>query len=160
MLFNIRTILKQCEVCEQYAISKPPTKSVIPISIDTPLHTWVLDVVGPMPTRGEEPKRFIITAIDYASRWPVAQAVRYHKGAMIRRFIANQIIKPFDAKLIFMDGGLEMVSDAMETYLANKEIKHIVTTPYHPQANGRIEQLNGSLLEILKKLSVGTLRLG
>ena len=45
----------------------------------------------------------------------------------------------------------------METNLANKEIRHIVTTPYHPQANSCIKQLNGSLLEILKKLSVGKL---
>ena len=34
-----------------------------------------------------------------------------------------------------------------------KEIEHITTTPYHPQANGRVEHLNGILLTALRKLA-------
>lgn len=40
----------------------------------------------------------------------------------------------------------------MNSYLTKNENTHKVTTPYYPQANGRVEQLNGNLLQIIRKL--------
>ena len=72
MLKDIEQVLKQCELCKQFARDNKPNKTVIPILETKPFQTWALDIVGPIPTKGKENKRFIITAIDYATRWPVA----------------------------------------------------------------------------------------
>lgn len=53
-----------------------------------------------------------------------------------------------------MDGGKELVSKATHNNSKLKGLKHIVTSPYHPQANGRIERLNGILIQTLEKLTV------
>ena len=76
-----------------YAHTKSPPKSVLPISVTQPFQVWALDVVGPMPGNG--PKKYIVTSIDYATRWPVAQATKEHKGNDIRRFIGKEIIAKF-----------------------------------------------------------------
>ena len=74
MLKDIEQVLNQCELCKQFARDNKPNKTVIPISETKPFHTWALDIVSTMPTKGKENKIFIITTIDYATRWPIAQA--------------------------------------------------------------------------------------
>ena len=107
-----------------------------------------------MSVTGIEPKRFIITAIDYATRWPVAQAVKHHTGSDVRRFIGKEIVGRFGVpEFLITNGGPELVSSKMKAYLGTKGIQHTVTTPYHPQANGQVERLNGSLVKIISKLS-------
>ena len=101
-------------------------------------------------------KKYIITAIDYATQWPVAQAVKNHTGNDIRRFIGREIIAKFgQPELLITDGGRELVANQTNAYLAKSGVEHIVTTPYHPQANGRVKRLNASLIQALAKLTAG-----
>ena len=46
------------------------------------------------------------------------------------------------------------MSTKTQVYFSLDQIDHLPTTPYHPQANGRVERLNGALLQILEKLSI------
>ena len=43
------------------------------------------------------------------------------------------------------DNGRQFTSDSFKSYLANRDITHIRTTPYHPQANGLVECFNHTL---------------
>ena len=56
-------------------------------------------------------------------------------------------------KRILTDWGKEFVSKDTWAYLLDKNVQLITTTPYHPQASGCMEQLNGVLLLALRKLS-------
>ena len=153
---DVDHILAQCETCEKFATSKAPSKSVIPLSDGKPYEQWAIDVIGPMPSNTTGCK-FIITAVDFCTRWPVAQAIEHHDGSTVRRFIGKEIISKFgQPQRILTDCGREFLGKAMEDYFNNKssKIEHHTTTPYHAQANGWVERLNGVLLDILKKLSV------
>ena len=106
-----------------------------------------------MPSNSQN-KCYIITGIDFCTCWPVSQAVARHNGNFIRRFIGQETIKKFGTpKRILMDCGREFNSQDTQAYLCSKEIEHITTTPYHPQANGRVERLNGIVLTALRKLA-------
>ena len=106
-----------------------------------------------MPSNSQK-KSYIITGINFRTCWPVAQAVARHNGNFIRRFIGQEIIKKFGTpKRILTDCGREFISQDTQAYLCSKEIEHITTTPYHPQANGRVERLNGIVLTALRKLA-------
>ena len=89
MLDDIKEVLEKGKVCEKYAQTKAPPKSVVPVSITQPFKVWPLDIVGPMPGENKG-KKYIITAINYATRWPVAQATKEHKGNDVRQFIAKK----------------------------------------------------------------------
>ena len=52
-----------------------------------------------------------------------------------------------------MDCDKEFISQDTQAYIPSKEIKHITTTPYHPQTNGRMERINGIVLIALRKLA-------
>ena len=153
MAKDILNTLNQCEVYEKFQKSKAPEKSVIPRADGAPYEQWAIDVVGPMP--GSTKKRFIITAVDYCTRWPVAQATQSHDSPTIRRFIGKEISAKFGTpKRIVSDQGTEFMLTKTQDYFSLDQIDHLPTTLYHPQANGQVEHLNGALLQILKKLSI------
>ena len=82
---------------------------------------------------------------------PISKA---HDGNYICMFIGKQIGKKFDyPKRILTDCSKEFVSKDTWAYLLDRNVQLITTTPYHPQANGCVEQLNGVLLLALRKLS-------
>ena len=64
MLPCIEEILAQCEICEKYALSAGPAKSVIPVTDDESSQKWALDIIGPLPQRHNSEKWFIIMAVD------------------------------------------------------------------------------------------------
>ena len=55
--------------------------------------------------------------------------------------------------MLITDGGPELAADATCAYLTKNGIQHTFSSPYHPQSNGRVERLNGVLVEALSKLS-------
>lgn len=98
-------------------------------------------------------KRFLITAIDYSTRWHVAWAVTKHTARDVSRFIGFKIISRFGKpKRLITNGGPEMVSHSLNAYCAHNYVERNVTTSYHPQSNGRVERLNGSLVHLLSKM--------
>ena len=71
MLSNIADILKHCEMCEKHASTPIPSQSVIPRDDVAPYKQWAIDVIGPMPNNNQN-KRYIITGINFCTRWPIA----------------------------------------------------------------------------------------
>ena len=118
MLSNITKVLKQCKLCKKYRKSPIFQKSVIPCSLYRPFKSWALDIVGPMHMRGLNSKTYIITAIDYATRWPVAQEVKQHTGANVQQIIGKEIISWFGApELLITNRGPKLVTSTMKSYL-------------------------------------------
>ena len=78
---DIIDTLKQCETCEKFQTTKAPRKSVIPRQDGEPYEQWAINVIGPMS--GSTEKQFIITAVDFCTRWPMAQATMGHNGNTI-----------------------------------------------------------------------------
>ena len=50
-----------------------------------------------------------------------------------------------------MDGGKLYVSNHINQLFTNHNIKHIVTDPYHPESNGAVEIIIGTLKNSLRK---------
>ena len=74
---DVEDVLAQCETCEKFAHAKAPAKSVAPLSDEEPYKQWAIDVIGPMPSNKLN-RKYIITAVDLCTRWPVAQSVKHH----------------------------------------------------------------------------------
>ena len=51
--------------------------------------------------------------------------------------------------LLFTDNGSGFCSKVVAGYLLNHNIKHIFSTPYHPQSRGKIERFNRTIKEKL-----------
>ena len=51
------------------------------------------------------------------------------------------------------DNGTENVNEIMKETLSSLNIKHVTTSPYHPQNNAKVERFHRSLADILAKLA-------
>ena len=100
--------------------------------------------------------RWILTAVDYATGWPIAKALPAATEDAIAEFIFHEIYMHYGApQEIFTDGGKNLWSGVVQAYLAKIKTIHKGTSPYHSRTNGKVESLNGLLGGILTKLLLG-----
>ncbi|XP_077327826.1 uncharacterized protein LOC143962423 [Lithobates pipiens] len=109
-----------------------------------------VDIVGPLAIPSSSGKRYILTVVDYATRYPEAVALpclRTDKVADALLGIFTRV--EFPAKLI-IDQGIQFVSDLMQALCQKMQMMHIMASPYHPQTNGLCESFNGPLKQMLR----------
>ena len=87
--------------------------------------------------------RYIITGIEYLTRWVEAKAVRNCDAAIAAQFLFENIISRFGCPIILMsDQGTHFLNRTIEALTEEFHIQHHKSTPYHPQANGMVEAFN------------------
>ncbi|KAL2035927.1 hypothetical protein VTO58DRAFT_101845 [Aureobasidium pullulans] len=155
---DIRYFGKHCPVCQitQKKSSKENETAFHQVNVELqPFERWALDVVGPLPP-SLSGKQYVITAIDYATNWPIARAVESADDETTAEFVYEEIYCAYGApREILSDNGANFVSRVVQ-HLCNKlRSLHRLSTPYHPRANGKNENLNGILGGLLTKMCVG-----
>ena len=117
------------------------------------LEKWGIDALGPLPvtTRG---KSYILTAMDYLSRWAEAKAVKQISAKDVAKFVYEDICCKFGVPLELLSDQRPGFRVELMDYLCDKmNIRHNYTTPYYPQCNGLNERFNGELVKILSKVT-------
>ena len=77
-----------------------------------PFQRWGIDLIGRLP-KTNDGNRWIITAIDYATGWPIAKAILKAEEA-IAEFIHDEIYMQYGApQEIFTDGGKNLWGGAV-----------------------------------------------
>ena len=109
-----------------------------------------MDVVGPL-TKTSSGYRYILTVIDLATRYPVAVPMR----RVDVQTTCTELVEIFASygvpEEIVHDNGGNFTAQLMEEVLGTMGIQQIRTSPYHPEANGAIERMHGTLKKALKK---------
>jgi transposase InsO family protein len=57
-------------------------------------------------------------------------------------------------KELLSDNSRNLTENVMKAYTALLSTKHRVTTPYHPRTNGKVENFNGLLGQVLTKMLI------
>jgi transposase InsO family protein len=143
----------RCQLCRQGKSEK--TISVTPVPpVAIPFERWGIDFVG----RLKESKRgnkFIITAIDYASRWLVARAVKKADEETVIKFLYSDILVNYGVPSeILTDRGKCFLGAAVEQFIRKYQIYHLKTSPYHPQTNGMVERVHSILNHSIRSLTL------
>ena len=88
------------------------------------------------------------------ANWLEAYAVANKKAQNVASLILTEIFPRYGAPLeIVTDNGAENVNEIMREIMASLNIKHITTSPYHPQSNTKVERFHRFLGDILSKLT-------
>ena len=111
---------------------------------------WAIDFVGPINPPGKlTGARYIITAIEYLTRWAKARAVKECSAATATHFIFDDIISRLGCpKVLMSDQGKHFINKIVEAL--NEEFHK--STHYHPQKNETIEAFNKILETTLTKI--------
>ena len=151
MYENIREYVQSCDACQRRGKSRS-NQLLHPIAVHGPFYQIGIDFVGPLPLTPQGNK-YIIVAMDYMTKWPEAKPVPVATAEETSKFIYENIIcrHGCPAKLL-SDRGTHFNNQMVEKLLEKFGIKHVFSTPYHPQTNGLVERFNRTLCESLSKL--------
>lgn len=120
-----------------------------------PFERWGIDLIGLLPTTPSG-NRWIITAIDYATGWPLAKALPEATEEAVAEFLHDDIFTVYGAPAEFLtDNGANLLATSVQYFIKLINAKHRTTTPYHPRTNGKVENLNGLLGRMLTKYCMG-----
>jgi hypothetical protein len=159
MAKDIQAFIQSCPNCQIAQRQRPnqerefaqlPTRQYI-----EPFQRWGIDLIGILPKTANG-NRWILTAVDYATGWPLAKALPFATEEAIADFIFQEIYMHYGApQEIFTDGGKNLWGSVVQRYLARIKTLHKGTSPYHPRTNGKVESLNGLIGGMLTKLLLG-----
>jgi len=151
MFEDIRTYVQTCDSCQRRGKAKN-NQLLHPIPVQTPFFQVGIDFVGPLP-RTTNGNRYILVAMDYLTKWPEARPLPTATAEVTAHFLYEEIICRHGCpNRILSDRGTHFNNRMIEHLLKTFNIKHILSSPYHPQTNGLVERFNRTLCESLAKL--------
>jgi hypothetical protein len=92
-------------------------------------------------------------AIDYATKWVNAKALRTNIATIIAKFMYEYILTKFGCPLtIVIDQGVHFINDTIKHLTKQFLLKHVNSTTYYPQGNGQAKFINKVIGSLLTKL--------
>uniref|UniRef100_A0A1X7T9K1 Integrase catalytic domain-containing protein n=1 Tax=Amphimedon queenslandica TaxID=400682 RepID=A0A1X7T9K1_AMPQE len=154
MYSEIHEFLKSCERCQRNNdVFHKPHSTLHPIPVPGVVWQQIgIDVVT-MPT-SKMGNKYIITCVDYFSKWPEAAASKDKSAVSVANFIFETICRFGCAKVVITDQGREFVNSINEELMSLTGTNHRITSAYHPQSNGLVERFNQTLQNSLRKCSL------
>lgn len=150
-------ILRYCRSCDVCQRTLPKGKeSKVPLSsmplIDTPFQRIAVDIVGPIYPMTDRKNRYILTIVDYATRYPEAIALPNIEAQTVAEALVTTFSRVGIPREILTDQGAQFTSEVMRQVSQLLSIRQLVTTPYHLACNGLVERFNGTLKQMLKRM--------
>ena len=120
--------------------------------IDVPFESIAVDLIGPIYPASERGHRYILTVVDYATRYPEAVALKH----IDTESVAEALIGIFSCvgvpREVLSHCGTQFTSEVVKEVSRLLSLRQLTPTPYHPICNGLVEKFNGTLKQMLRKL--------
>ncbi|XP_070183345.1 uncharacterized protein [Littorina saxatilis] len=113
-----------------------------------------VDIIGPVKPMSESKKQYILVSVDYATRYPEAVALKNIQADTVAEALWEMWTRLGIPDEVITDQGTQFTSHLMKEVNDFLSIKHHMTAPFHPQANGLVERFNSTLKSMLKKLAI------
>ena len=111
-----------------------------------------VDIVGPIDPLTERGNRYILTLVDYATRYPEVVALRNIDTIRVAEALVEIFTRVGVPSEMLTDQGAQFTSKLMGEITRLLSMRQLVTTPYHPQCNGLVERFNGTLKSMLRRM--------
>ena len=144
---------RSCVPCQKGA--KTPARKVPLVEravLSEPFEVMAVDLVGPFPL-GKGGFRYLLTAICMASKWPEAIPLKRMTAMAVAEGLVEIFAKTGIPLQLVSDQGTQFVGKVVKQLCKCLHIDKINTTPYHPEGNGVVERLHGTLVPMLTKAS-------
>jgi hypothetical protein len=106
-------------------------------------------VAGPLPETIHG-NRYVIAAVEYTTRYAVAEAEPEHTAKAIARFLMNRVVLVYGPmREIMMDGAMEFGSKVTAELLALMQVKQATPVPYRPNLLGMVERFHRTWNDIV-----------
>ena len=146
---DIKRFCQSCDICQRTvdrgSVRRVPVQ-ITPL-VEVPFHKVAIDIIGPLAPSTDRKHKWILTLVDCATRYHEAKPL----ASTMTEAAADALLGvPVE---VIGDNESQFVSDHMKEVSRLISIQWINSSPYHPQANGLVEKLNGTLNKMLIRLS-------
>ena len=151
---DVTRFCRSCDVCQR-TIHKGRVKRVplgiMPL-IEVPFQRIAVDIVGPIKPVTTKGHRYILTIVDYATRYPEAVPLRNIETTRVAEALVDVFSRVGVPREVLTDQGSQFTSNVMREVSRLLSVRQLTTTPYHPACNGLVERFNGTLKQMLKRM--------
>ena len=148
-LEQVKSVTNYCPSCQYLKPSFMTSNKGTLIKAILPFQRLNIDFKGPLlpSPRGN---KYLLTIIDEYSRFPFAFPCRDMTSKTII-YCLNQLFSIFGMPdMIHSDRATDFLSEELRKYLCGKGIATSKTSRYHPEGNGQVEKLNGTLWKAIQ----------
>ena len=151
---DVTRFCRSCDICQKTAPKGCTCKAPLgemPL-MEEPFKRVAVELVGPISSVSEKGNRYILTAVDFARRYPEAVALPKIETECVAEALLEVFSRVGFPREILSDRGTQFTSDMMKEVSRLVDTKQLFTTPYNPRCNGLCERINGVLKSMLKKM--------
>lgn len=123
---------------------------VITSTSTSPFERLSIDIVGPLPESGTGKLKFILTMQDDLTKFSIAYPIRSITAEETSDCLLHFVSLFGIPKHILTDQGTNFTAELFQTTCQFLKIKHLFSSPYHPQTQGALERSHSTLKEYLK----------
>ena len=151
---DVRKYVISCHKCHIFEGKKKllplPLK---PISTKMSFQQWGVEFIGEIHPPSSAQHKWILTTIDYFTKWTKAIPSRQATDSVIISFLENNILSRFGCpQNVINDNTVAFKSKNMVWFCNKYHITLGNSTTYYPQGNGLAESSNKIFVNIIKKL--------
>ncbi|XP_076449507.1 uncharacterized protein LOC143285940 [Babylonia areolata] len=155
MCADIRRYVQSCERCQKtVAKGKIPRVPLMKMPlISEPFDRVAVDIIGPISPPSESGNRYVLTMVDYATRYPEAVPLKTITTEAVAEALFGMWSRTGIPSEVLTDRGTQFTSNTMQEVYRLLAVRGLTTTPYHAQCNGLVERFNGTLKTMLRRLA-------
>lgn len=144
---------RTCHVCQ--VVGKPnqviPPAPLCPIPVTgEPFDRVIVDCVGPLP-KTKAGNQFLLAIMCASTRFPEAVPLRKITAPVITKALVKFFSLFGLPKVVQTDQGTNFKSKLFAQALKSLDVKHITSSPYHPESQGALERFHQTMKSMLRK---------
>ena len=151
---DIKRFCQSCDICQRTIpkgkIVKAPLGKMP--RIDVPFRRVATDLIGPLKPVTYNKNRYILTLVDYATRYPEAVPLASIDTETVAEALVSIFSRVGIPHEVLTDMGTQYTSAVMKEVSRLWSFKQLVTTPYHPICNGLVERFNQTIKKMLMRM--------
>lgn len=142
----IECILTEKKAGKQEGLLHPIPKD------ETPLDTWHLDHLGPMPSTKKQ-YNYLLTIVDAFTKfvWIFPTKTTTAAETISKLTVVTNVFG--NPRRIITDRGTAFTADAFKEHCGSEKIETVLTTTGVPRGNGQVERMHRVIIAVLSKLS-------
>ena len=148
---DVARFCKSCDICQRTIQKGRVTK--VPLGkmplIDTPFKRVAVDIVGPIEPRSDKKSRYILTMIDYATRYPEAVALPSIETERVAEALIAMFSRVGIPSEMLMEHESRVTIEVMNEVSRLLSLQQLTTIPYRPYSKGPVERFHAMLKQVL-----------
>ena len=148
---NVAGFCKSCDICQRTIrkglVTKVPLGK-LPLN-DTPFKRVSVQLVGPIEPRSDKKSRYILTMIDYATRYPDAVSLPSVKTERMAKALITMFSRVGIPSEMLIEHESRVSIEVMNEVSRLLSLQQLTTNPYRPYSKGPVEKFHAMLKHVL-----------